>query len=297
MAKVVQVLSPGSCGEFIQGVYGGEPCLVSCPVNLYSRITIQEGPAQRMLSDKAVRMLELIFNAYGLPRAEKHRIDITLTSEIPLEKGMASSTADIAGLAAGLNAYYGLGMDSRRLSELCIAIEPTDNTMFRHLNLFNHMAGDILMDFKTELHASVLIIDFAGQINTVVFHNQREGYGVKEKAAFEEVVRQFQTGVTAGNMAAVGAACTESARLNQRILYKPHLETLITLCRRHGGYGVVGGHSGTVIGILYNPERFDYKGFMIDFINQVPEQDYEALYRRRVIPGGITVQQEDAQRR
>lgn len=289
--REVTIRSPGSCGEFIQGIYGGEPCLVSCPIDMYASLTVREGPPRAFLPGKASLMYERIFEEYAIPRGEKHHIDVALRSDIPLEKGMASSTADIAAVALGLSAYFDLGMDDRRIAELCIAIEPTDNLMFPRLNLFNHVDGDVLMDFGESLEASILIVDFAGRINTVGFHGQREGYGSEDQRRFARVVRHFREGVAAGDLDWVGGACTESARLNQKILYKPHLETLIDLCQSNGGHGIVTGHSGTVIGVLYSKERFDYKGFMTAFINAVPPKDYEAIYLRRVIPGGLSIDQ------
>lgn len=137
--RTVTVKSPGSCGEFIQGIYQEQPCLVSCPVDLYSNIRMVEGPATRMLDTKAVQMLDLIFSEYSIPREEKHHINIQMSSEIPIEKGMASSTADIAGIARGLSAYYDLGLSDKTIAELCVFIEPTDNIMFERLNLFNHV--------------------------------------------------------------------------------------------------------------------------------------------------------------
>ncbi len=44
--RKVEVKAPGSCGEFIQGRVGPDPCLVSCPVDLYSTVTIAEDPVQ-----------------------------------------------------------------------------------------------------------------------------------------------------------------------------------------------------------------------------------------------------------
>ena len=289
----VRVLVPGSCGEFIQGIYKNQPCLVSCPVDLYSTVQICEGPAVRMLDYKAVRMLELIFEAYGLPRSEKHHINIGLTSEIPVEKGMASSTADIAGMAKALSAYYNLDMDDKTIADFCIRIEPTDNIMFEQLNLFNHVDGEVLMGFDTSLQASILIVEFKGRVNTVNFHRQQDGYTDREKADFEAVVNRFRQGLGEGNLDLVGAACTESARLNQKILYKPHLETLIGLSADYGGHGVITGHSGTVVGVIYTEDRFDYTAFMQAFLKRIPKGDYDALFLKNIIPGGIRVEVSD----
>lgn len=291
--RCVTVKAPGSCGEFLQGIYAEQPCLISCPIDLYSQIKITEGPATQMLDSKAVQMLDLIYREYHIPREEKHHINISLTSEIPMEKGMASSTADIAGLAQGLSAYYDLGLSEKRIAELCVMIEPTDNIMFEQLNLFNHVSGSVLLDFDTSLEASILIVAFKGRVNTVNFHHQQEGYNRDEVAAFNEALSLFRQGLCDGDLDAIGAACTQSARLNQKILYKPHLNAMEQLCYRYGGHGIITGHSGTVIGVLYSDEGFDYTEFMKDFLQHIPKQDYDALFLKNVIPGGFCVTEKD----
>ncbi|MEG0811504.1 MAG: GHMP kinase [Eubacterium sp.] len=287
--RTVTVKAPGSCGEFIQGIYESQPCLVSCPIDLYSSIRISEGQPTRMLDEKAVQMLDLIFREYDLPRDEKHRINIHLASDIPVEKGMASSTADIAGIARGISEYYNLGFDNQTIANLCICIEPTDNIMFERLNLFNHMRGDVIMNFETQLEASILIVAFKGRVNTVNFHGQQEGYTTDEVNRFEKAVQLFKFGLQSKDLDVIGKACTESARLNQKILYKPHLETMAKLSQNFGGHGVLTGHSGTVIGVLYSEDSFDYKAFMQQFLNSVPKEDYDALFLKNIIPGGLQV--------
>lgn len=290
--RKVSVQAPGSCGEFIQGFYGPEPCLVSCPVDLYTKVTITEGPAQRMLCDKAARMLDLVFREYGLPRDEKHRIDVSLTSEIPVEKGMASSTADLAAVARALGAYFDLPMDADRIAGLCAAIEPTDNIMYPKLNLFDHMTGQVLMDFDAGITTPLLIIAFAGKVNTLGFHSRGEKRTAREIDDFGRALETFQEGLAAGDLRRIGEACTQSARLNQKKLYKPHLEGMISLSRNHGGHGVITGHSGTVIGVMYEEAAFDYRGFMDEFLNLVPKEDYDALFLKNIISGGLTVARE-----
>lgn len=287
--RTVTVKSPGSCGEFIQGIYQEQPCLVSCPIDLYSNIRIVEGSATCMLDTKAVQMLDLIFSEYSIPREEKHHINIQMSSEIPIEKGMASSTADIAGIARGLSAYYDLGLSDKTIAELCVFIEPTDNIMFERLNLFNHVCGDVLMNFEAQLEAQILIVEFKGAVNTMNFHRQQDGYTREEVDRFEAVLKLFKQGLQDKNLNAIGRACTESARLNQKILYKPHFEALAALSEEFGGHGVITGHSGTVIGVLYSEEAFDYTAFMQRFLNVVPKKDYDALFLKNIIPGGLRV--------
>nr|WP_279354938.1 GHMP kinase [Eubacterium maltosivorans] len=212
-----------------------------------------------------------------------------MSSEIPIEKGMASSTADIAGIARGLSAYYDLGLSDKTIAELCVFIEPTDNIMFERLNLFNHVCGDVLINFEAQLEAQILIVEFKGAVNTMNFHRQQDGYTRQEVERFETVLDLFKQGLRDKNLSAIGHACTESARLNQKILYKPHLEALAALSEEFGGHGVITGHSGTVIGVLYSEDTFNYTAFMQRFLNVVPKKDYDALFLKNIIPGGLKV--------
>lgn len=38
----VRCMVPGTCGELLQGSIGGVDSLVSCPIDLYSRVTVEE---------------------------------------------------------------------------------------------------------------------------------------------------------------------------------------------------------------------------------------------------------------
>ena len=55
------------------------------------------------------------------------------------------------------------------------------------------------------------------------------------------------------------------------------------------GLGVVGGHSGTVIGVLYD-EGFDAAGFTNAFKTDVSPEAYEAIMLCDVVTGGVRLQ-------
>ena len=80
---------------------------------------------------------------------------------------------------------------------------------------------------------------FKGAVNTMNFHRQQDGYTRQEVERFETVLDLFKQGLRDKNLSAIGHACTESARLNQKILYKPHLEALAALSEEFGGHGVI----------------------------------------------------------
>ena len=291
----VTAFAPGSCGEFIQGVLRGEPCLVSCPVNRFSKVTVSAGEPDAFLPPKASKMLALVFKALSLPAEDKHRIRVTLSSDIPVGKGMASSTADLSAVASAVAAYFEKELTEDALAALCAEVEPTDNIMYRDLNLFNYMTGGTIKRFDGRQidNLKVLMIDFAGAVDTLSFHAKSSDAADETTANFEEIAGAFEKALVSGDRKAVGRACTASVRANQSLLYKPYLETVIALSERFGGLGVVGGHSGTVLGVLYD-EGFDAMSFTEAFKTEVPPEAYEAIMRCDVVAGGVRLQTSDS---
>lgn len=286
----VRVKTPGTCGEYIQGWYDGNPCLVSSPIDRYSEILIEEGLGNlETLKPKTRKLVEAVFSRFGIAQREKGHLHFVMTSEIPLEKGMASSTADIAGMAAGLSAYFGLELTPGDIGSLCTGIEPSDNLMFAELNLFNHISGTVLKEFDGTVVADILIIDFHGGIDTMTFNESQDDYSPDDLAAFAEIVAQFEKGVRSNSLKDIGAACTQSALLNQKRLNKNYLDVLISLSRDFGGLGTVIGHSGTVIGIMYEQADFQQDDFLRAFKEVVPQSAYAHIYQNRLIPGGIKI--------
>lgn len=287
--KEIMVRVPGSCGEFIQGHYEEQPCLVSCPVDLYAFAQITPKKTRTRLNPKSRRLVDIITNRYGLPAEKLKALHIGMRTEIPFEKGMASSTADLAAVGSALSLYFDLNICPDTMAALCVEVEPTDSVMFEKTVLFDHVHGKVLKEYKGSPKGNMIIIDFKGGINTMGFHGQTRGHRAEERRRFDEILFTFERGLAEGNMLLVGQACTESARLNQQIIYKPHLEPLIALSENCRGTGVVTGHSGTVIGVMYDDRQFDYQKFMRDFVQMIPKESYETLYFKKIISGGTEI--------
>jgi len=196
-------------------------------------------------------------------------------------------------MAAGLCAYFGLDLIPKEIGSLCTGIEPSDNLMFERLNLFNHLSGSVLKEFDGTVEADILIIDFNGGIDTMTFNESQDDYSSDDLAIFVEIVTQFEKGVRTESLKEIGAACTKSAILNQKRLKKNYLDDLIGLSRDFGGLGTVIGHSGTVIGVMYDNGDFQEAEFLNAFKQVVPESAYAEIYQNRLIPGGIKITTEE----
>ncbi|WKY47451.1 GHMP kinase [Eubacteriaceae bacterium ES3] len=294
MKKVI-VKSPGTCGEYIQGWFEGSPCLISSPIDRYSTITIEAGEFRNSnLKFKAQKMARLIFERYGIARNQWERLMITHQSQIPEKKGMASSTADLSGVAAGLSAYYDLGLKSIDIGRLCAEIEPSDNLMFEKLNLFNHITGQVLKELDGLIEANLMIVDFCGGIDTMTFNESQDDYSQKDLGIFRKIISEFEQGLADNDLKKIGRACTLSAYLNQKRLPKKHLDLMVDLMEECGGLGTVIGHSGTVIGVMYEENAFDKVLFLEGVKKRLPTEDYTGVFENRLIGGGIEIDCSDA---
>lgn len=161
--------------------------------------------------------------------------------------------------------------------------------MFPELNLFDHINGLVLKEFQGAVEADLIIIDFHGGIDTMTFNETQDDYSGQDLETFAEIVAQFEKGVRTKSLRDIGEACTKSALLNQQRLEKPYLEILTSLSEQFGGLGTVIGHSGTVIGIIYEKENFQEDAFRKALAQQIPETAYADIYMNRLIPGGIKI--------
>lgn len=75
-----------------------------------------------------------------------------------------------------------------------------------------------------------------------------------------------------------------SARTHQRILRKPQLETVIGLAKEVGALGVNVAHSGTVIGLLLDPNQADGHAMAAYLAAHLP--GLESISLNRMIGGG-----------
>lgn len=177
---MIRIRTPGSCGELIQGFYGGNEMLISYPVNIFSDVEIKYGSMKdSIINIKGMMAVKNFFKFFNIPDKEIENLKITVGNGIPIGKGMASSTADIAGIIFGLSKYFDFDISSELLSKFCIDIEPTDSIIFEKISLFDHINGILVEDYDWKLDFKVLCLEPDQKIDTVDF---RKGKGVLLKS-------------------------------------------------------------------------------------------------------------------
>jgi len=262
---------------------------VSCPIDMFSRVRVRlRGDGRLRLPEGRPKSGLAFRKALRLAGGSGFGGELVIASSIPQGKGMGSSTADIAATAAAVLFALGREPDPEKLAGIALSIEPTDGSLFPGLVLFDHREGKALEFLGPPPPLQFIILDFGGEVDTLEFDRRRRPEVLRscEKEA-AEALEMVKAGLASGDPELIGRGATLSARLNQRVLFKPQLDRVLRLASEVGALGVNVAHSGTVIGVLLDPGRHDAAEAASYLRAKLP--DLEALYLASLIGGGVRI--------
>lgn len=280
--------APGSCGELAQGMIDGGYFLVTCPIDLYSTatITLSHGDGRAHAphdAPKSRRAVELTLARFGRFDVDAH---LSLSSQLPRGKGMASSTADISAAIAATADALGAEMPSTDMAQIALLVEPSDGVMLPGIAILDHKRGGEARMLGAPPPMRVVVLDFGGNVDTLAFNGvNRDSTLMRLQPEFSEALTLIERGIRDGSAALVGAGATRSAIANQHILHKSQLDAVIRLADDVGAVGVNAAHSGTVLGMLFEDD--------VSLTEYAISQAWKSLfgirqiYNRRIIGGGV----------
>ncbi|MBZ4653280.1 MAG: kinase [Peptococcaceae bacterium] len=247
------VFAPATCGEIVQGTFNDINMHITCPINYYSKVTAcrKGSPGVNIYPEnryKAQRASELTLEYLNVNAG----MEIIIESDIPVGKGMASSTADIAASAQATALALGHYLSPHVISEIALAIEPSDGLFYPGIVAFDHVRGRYYQHLGNSVDLTIIAFDYGGEIDTIAF-NKRPDLPKKNRDK-EHIIRKayslVKQGLKGNNLKLIGEGASLSALANQTIIYKPYLEEIIEMATKMGAYGVNTAHSGTLIGIF-----------------------------------------------
>jgi L-threonine kinase len=249
---------PGTCGEWVQGTLDGEPCLVSCPVDWYGSVTVRldDNSDTWVLPPGAPKAATALRKGLAALRRPNAGGTLLLSNPLPQARGYASSTVDVAGTILALAGALGQSVEPALVARLAVQVEPSDSIMFPGLALFAHRSAAFHRNLGPAARLSIVIVDPGGAVDTLAFNQVDHGRILKRLAPqHRDAFAGLEAGLAAGDGRTVAQAATLSALAFQAILPNPLIEPALDLGRRAGALGLVRAHSGTLVGLVCEPER------------------------------------------
>lgn len=292
---VYRISVPGSCGELVQGSLSGQPFLVTSPIAQYAIIEFYTKNQVEMLPllPKSLQALEATLQYCQGPSLKRYLQEWTIKREntLPVGKGMASSSADLAGIIAGSALTLGISLEPCEIAQLALAIEPTDGVFFPGIVQFNHVTGNFCQSLGMPPKISIAVFDGGGEVDTLKF-NCRPDLGRLNREK-EEQVRQslywVKRGIAQNRPDYLAYGATLSAQANQKILYKPALAELLAIGQEKGALGVCAAHSGTVLGLMFSNKTVQELERSVQHILKYSSK-IEWLGQTELIGGGLKIE-------
>ena len=248
------VRCPGSCGELVQGTVAGMNFLVTCPINLYSQVTVSLSASTAAGSPAGDKTREAVRRTLEYLKVSVAGYAIQVKSELPLGKGMASSSADISAACLATAIAAGREISLEEICRIALGIEPTDGIFWPGIMLIDHVTGKIRRSLGKPPALTIAVLDAGGEVDTIDFNHRSDLADLNRRKEPEvlRALRLVEEGIETGDCAMIGAGATASALANQPILFKPALERIREISRSYGSVGVNAAHSGTVLGVLFD---------------------------------------------
>ena len=257
----ITVRVPGSCGELVQGQTDDIPFLVTCPIDKYTTVLLHPNTSQEKypIGDKVKQAIRLTCDYLGVPAPS---FALEMVSELPIGKGMASSSADILAACHAAATAFGRQLNEEEAFRIALRIEPTDAVSYEGIVLADHIGGRRIERLGQPPKIRIAVFDYGGTVDTVAFNARRDLIALNraKQKRIAEAFFYIRKGFLTNDPAFIGKGATISALANQPILYKEGLADIIQLAKEEGAVGVNVAHSGTVLGVLFDERscaRFD----------------------------------------
>jgi L-threonine kinase len=246
----------GTFGEILQGRLPDNDIdfLVTLPIAAWSEASVTLDRHHRGVhvvphtKCKAQRLAQRLMAIH----ARGWGATLTLRSDLPEGKGMASSSADLVATARAVARMLGLNATPLAIEGWLRPIEPTDGVMYPGVVAFDHRDVRLRAFLGTLPPVTIVGVDEGGQVDTVAFNRIPKSFRRAEQVEYANLLATVATAVRAGDLTTIGAVATRSTLLHARRRHRPLLRPLLAIARDVGAHGVVTAHSGTMLGLLFD---------------------------------------------
>lgn len=204
---------------------------------------------------KACKAVEVTLERYG--RNGTGGI-LRVRSNTPVGWGLGSSTSDVTAAIRAVADAFDERLSERDIGALAVKAESaSDSIMFSESAVvFAQREGVVIEQFSGTLPPLEVLGFNTGPtgvgIDTLGYLPVR--YSWREIESFRPLVGLLRQAIITQDGRLIGQVATASAEINQQHLPKPYFQTLKQIMLRVGALGLQVAHSGTVVGLLFDPE-------------------------------------------
>lgn len=286
--RSASAFASATCGELAQGYLNGHDFLINSPINYFAEVAVEIKKTRDItLSCDSYRKVKGIVNAFK-SKLNLHEmgLHINIQSNIPRGKGMASSTAELtAAILACCNAMNVTLTDEEIVSLLLEIDGSSDGVFLPGITQCNHLNGDVHTYFGIPPALGFIIVDTGGEVSTKGFDRKRaREIAMQHQNTLHNAVRLIGEGFEKQNAALIAQGATLSAQVNQHVLYKEPFQDLLHGTKEAGALGVNCAHTGTVLGVMFDPLTTNTSKLMQRVESLVPNMPILGVYR--LISGG-----------
>jgi uncharacterized protein involved in propanediol utilization len=233
----------------VQGVLAdGTEFQVSLPIDRGARVVVHVEPADRSevrglpaWCTKATRAAEAALDVLDVG---PHLVRVERSSDLPVAKGLGSSSADIVATARAVAAAFGRSFAADELAALAGAIEPSDPVMHEGV-VASRRRGGILCRWDWSPTFTVAVLVPVAYATTPARAASRD-----RPVADDDLLHLLESGVRDRDPAPFVAAARTSARRSSRAA-DPIVERTAAHVGRLGALGLNVAHTGTATGLLF----------------------------------------------
>jgi uncharacterized protein involved in propanediol utilization len=257
-------------GEILQGALRRTreliPCLITMPARgvgstaRYFRAPGQPWEVVPAWKGKAERAARLTLAHIGEGLGGRLEIECSVATGI----GLGSSTCDVVAAIRAVSSAHGVQLDAAQVARFAIEAEgAADPIMFEdEVVLFAQRRGQVMESFGAWIpQYTVLSIDTdPGTVGIDTLSLPLPDYSNAELARLEGMIDGVRDAFRRRDSAAIAAIASQSAELNQRFVALRKFREICTFAEAHRALGVQISHSGTVAGILFDPQSVAPEG-------------------------------------
>jgi uncharacterized protein involved in propanediol utilization len=244
-----------SFGELIQGrLSTGDDLLITLPVDMWSACEVTctpiNGPSiVRGALPKSQKVAERMLA--HLDKGSGCELEISFTRDIPIGKGLSSSTADMLAVLRALQEIFGVIVTDGFVSRLFSRIEPHDALHFYMSVAYNHREGTLIRKMYHIPQYRIVAVDAGGTIDTEAY-NKNLTFTADEARRFDALYLEACDAFDRRDDAALARCARRATEMHLARSGRKLLADALALADRLEALGTVTAHSGTCAGFLFS---------------------------------------------